>query len=80
MLGLLSAPAFAEGDPDKGEKVYRKCKSCHGVGEDAKNRTGPVLNGIMNAAAAQNPDFKYSSAMTEAAANGLVWDEASLKQ
>lgn len=77
-LGLMAAPAFADGDPDDGEKVFRKCKTCHMVGEDAVNRTGPALNGIINAPAAQVPDFKYSNALIAAAADGLVWDEESL--
>ncbi len=77
-LGLLAAPAWSEGDPAEGEKVFRKCKACHEVGEDAKNKVGPILNNVLGQPAAQNPDFKYSSAMTEAAANGLVWDEESL--
>ncbi|MDU9005794.1 c-type cytochrome [Sedimentitalea todarodis] len=78
MLMALTVPAFAEGDADKGEKVFKKCKACHAVGEDAKNKVGPVLNGIVGSPAGANPDFKYSDAMTEMAAEGLVWDEESL--
>ncbi len=74
MLALAALPAMADGDPEKGEKVYGKCKSCHAVGEDAKNKVGPVLNGIVDAPAAHNPDFKYSDAMIAAAADGLIWD------
>ncbi len=78
ILMALTAPAFAEGDAEKGEKVFKKCKACHAVGEDAKNKVGPVLNGIVGAPAGANPDFNYSSALTEKAAEGLVWDEESL--
>ena len=78
MLVALSAPAFAEGDADKGAKVFKKCKACHAVGEDAKNKVGPVLNGIVGSPAGANPDFGYSAAMTEKAGEGLVWDEESL--
>ena len=81
-IGLLSltlcAPVFAEGDADKGEKVFRKCKACHAVGEDAKNKVGPTLNGIMGAAAGANADFKYSDALLEMAAGGLVWNEEEM--
>jgi cytochrome c len=80
MLGVLSAPAFANGDAEKGERVFNKCKACHAVGEDAKNRVGPVLNGIVGSPAASNPDFNYSDAMIEAGENGLVWDEESLSE
>lgn len=78
MLLALSAPAFAEGDAEAGEKVFKKCKACHEVGEDAKNKVGPSLNGIVGAAAGQNADFKYSDALMEKAAEGLVWDEANM--
>jgi cytochrome c len=61
-----------------GEKVFKKCKACHQVGEGAKNRSGPELNGILGRAAAASDGFKYSSAMADAAAAGLVWDAESL--
>ncbi|MCK0150472.1 cytochrome c family protein [Marivita sp. S6314] len=81
-LGLLAltiaAPVFAEGDAAKGEKVFRKCKACHAVGDGAKNKVGPALNGIVGAAAGANPDFKYSDGLLAKAAEGLVWDEAAL--
>lgn len=78
VMALLTIPAFAEGDAAAGEKVFKKCKACHAVGDDAKNKIGPILNGIIGAAAGENADFKYSPAMTESAAGGLVWDEANL--
>ncbi len=78
MLMALTAPAFAEGDAEQGEKVFKKCKACHAVGDDAQNKVGPVLNGIVGAPAAANPDFSYSDVLTEMAADGLVWDNESL--
>ncbi|MEP1201319.1 MULTISPECIES: cytochrome c family protein [Rhodobacterales] len=74
----LGAAAFAEGDLDAGEKVFRKCKACHAIGPDAKTKTGPVLTGILGAKAGSDPDFPYSKALVAAASKGLVWDEASL--
>ena len=76
-LGLCSTPALAEGDADKGKRVFNKCKACHMVGEDAKNRVGPVLNGVVDRAAGQ-VDFKYSPALMAAAEDGLVWDAENL--
>lgn len=61
-----------------GEKVFKKCKSCHQVGDGAKNRTGPILNGIVGTAAGEVEGFKYSKALTKMAEDGLVWDEESL--
>lgn len=73
--------ASAEVDPalvEKGEKVFRKCSACHQLGDGAKNRVGPVLNGIVGAAAGAVEDFRYSQALRDAGAEGLVWTEDSL--
>ena len=62
----------------KGEKVFKKCKACHKVGDKAKNGTGPILNGVYGRAAGTVDGFKYSKPMLAAAEGGLVWDEAEL--
>ena len=80
LLTALAAPVLAEGDAAKGEKVFKKCKACHAVGEGAKNKVGPMLNGIIDSPAAANPDFKYSKPMKEAAEGGLVWDAANMTE
>ena len=74
---LLAAPAQA-GDAAAGAKVFKKCKACHQVGDDAKNKTGPVLNGVVGAKFGHVEDFKYSKPLQEMAEAGGVWDEASL--
>ena len=74
-------PPASTPDPalvEAGEKVFRKCKACHQVGETAKNRVGPMLTGIVGAPAGAVEGFKYSSAMQEAGAAGLVWDHEAL--
>lgn len=48
-----------------GEKVFGKCKACHQVGDGAKNRTGPHLNGIVGAEIASVDGFKYSGVLAE---------------
>ncbi len=63
---------------EAGEKVFKKCKSCHQLGEGAKNRAGPILTGIVGSPAGQVDGFKYSKALTAMAEDGLVWDEAAL--
>ncbi len=78
LAAALAMPAMAEGDAENGEKVFKKCKACHAVGEGAKNKVGPMLNGIVDAPAGQVEGFKYSGALIEAADGGLVWDEENL--
>jgi cytochrome c len=77
-LACLSVPALADGDAAKGEKVFNKCKACHAVGDGAKNKIGPLLNGIIGAEIASVDGFKYSDAFLEKKAEGLVWDDANL--
>nr|WP_261196473.1 c-type cytochrome [Pseudoruegeria sp. SHC-113] len=76
-----AAPAQDAIDPvlvAAGEKVFRKCKACHMVGDGAKNRSGPHLNGILGRAFAAADGFKYSNAMADAGAAGRVWDAEAL--
>lgn len=61
-----------------GEGAFRQCKSCHQVGDAARNRTGPILNNIVGNPAGAVDGFRYSSAMQEMAAGGLVWTESEL--
>lgn len=75
LIALAFASAAQAQDAAAGETVFNKCKACHQVGEGAKNRVGPPLNGIVGAAAGQTEGFRYSPAMAE---SGLVWDEATL--
>jgi cytochrome c len=74
--------AAATVDPElikAGEKVFRKCKACHQIGEGAKNRSGPILTGVVGNAAGSVEGFKYSKALAAMAADGLVWDEEALR-
>jgi cytochrome c len=73
----LAGPAVA-GDAASGEKIFKKCAACHAVGEGAKNKVGPALNGIVGRPMASVEGFKYSDAFVAKAAEGVVWDEATL--
>jgi cytochrome c len=67
--------AVAAGDPAAGEKTFRVCKTCHQIGENAKNFVGPVLNGIVGRKAGTYPGYNYSDANKN---SGITWDEATL--
>ena len=77
LLAFAASPGLADGDPAKGEKVFRKCKACHVIDKE-KNRVGPHLVGIFGRPAASVEKFKYSKALKAKAEEGLVWDEASI--
>ena len=73
-----TAMAEAGGDPERGATLWRQCSGCHQVGEGAKDRVGPHLNGIFDRAAGQAEGYRYSNGMQRAAAGGLVWDYDTL--
>jgi cytochrome c len=68
--------AQAQGDPDKGAKVFNKCRACHTADEE-KNKIGPHLVGIVGRPAGSVEGFKYSPAM---AGSGIVWEDATLTE
>ena len=73
-----AAPAFDAELAKAGEKVFKKCKACHQVGDKAKNRTGPILNGIVGAQIGVVEKFKYSKAMKALGDEGKTWTEDEL--
>lgn len=76
-----SSPAMADviGDAERGARLFdRECKACHQIGEGAKNRVGPHLNGIFGRRAADLKNFKYSKSITRMGADGLTWNLETL--
>jgi cytochrome c len=71
LCGLLAAPAIAQ-EVAAGEDVFKKCRACHDVGEGAKNKVGPVLNGLFGRTSGTIEGFNYSDANKAAK---LVWDD-----
>lgn len=57
-----AAPA-ATLDLAAGEKVFKKCASCHTIDKGGANRVGPNLWGVVNRSTAHAEGFKYSDAM-----------------
>ncbi|MFK7869208.1 MAG: c-type cytochrome [Roseobacter sp.] len=76
----VAGVSFADdlGDPEKGAKVFAKCTGCHQIGEGAKDRIGPHLNGIFGRGAAAHEGYKYSNSMQRAGQDGLIWTAETL--
>jgi cytochrome c len=74
-VSLLTGSQAVAQDAKAGEAVFQKCSMCHNVGEGARNKVGPVLNGVVGRPAGSFEGFNYSEAMK---ASGLTWDEATL--
>jgi cytochrome c2 len=74
-LGALGPAVAQEGNPEEGAEVFKKCRACHDVGPDAKNKVGPVLNDIVGRKAGTIEGFAYSEANKTAGGKGLTWTE-----
>lgn len=62
----------------EGEAVFKKCQSCHQLGDEARNRTGPLLNGIVGHPVGAIEGFRYSKVFQDLAEQGAVWSEDEL--
>lgn len=65
-------------DAANGADVFRLCRACHDVGPTAKNKVGPILNGIVGRKAGTIEGFNYSPANQKAGADGWMWTEEKL--
>jgi len=74
-LPFPQADWIAAMDIAKGEKVFKKCTSCHNADNGGANGTGPNLWAIVGAEAGGKDGFGYSGALTKA---GLTWDYETL--
>ena len=72
------AAAASDGDAAAGEKVFKKCKSCHMMGEGAKNRAGPPLNDLMGRVAGTFEGFRFAKAIKARGEEGLTWTVENL--
>jgi len=72
-LAVSVAFAHAE-DLAAGATSFKKCVPCHDVGPTAKNKVGPVLNGLDGRKSGSIAGYNYSDANK---GSGITWNEAS---
>jgi cytochrome c len=77
VLVFASTSATLAQDVAAGEQSFNKCRPCHDVGPDAKNKLGPPLNGIDGRKAGTFEGFNYSDPLK---ALGTTWDKAKFLQ
>ena len=68
---MLTGAARAQ-DAAAGEQSFKKCLPCHSIGEGAKNKVGPELNGIDGRHSGTAPGYSYSEANKK---SGITWDK-----
>lgn len=71
---LITVPASA-GDAARGERLWRKCASCHTYDANGGNRAGPRLHGVFGRIAGSVPGYHYSEALKK---SGIVWNDTTL--
>ena len=74
-LALAATIGVAQAqDLAAGEQSFRKCLACHSVGPDAKNKVGPVLNGLDGRTSGTIEGYSYSEANKKA---HITWNKDS---
>jgi cytochrome c len=73
-ISIVSASAAGAQDVAAGAASFKKCAACHDVGPTAKNKLGPILNGLDGRKSGTVAAYKYSDANKN---SGTTWDEAS---
>jgi cytochrome c len=76
-LALTVAPAAYAQDIAAGENSFKKCLPCHAVGEDAKHKVGPLLNGLEGRTSGTIEGYNYTAANKNAA---IVWKEDTFRE
>jgi cytochrome c len=74
-LAASTAAASAQ-DVAAGEQSFKKCLPCHSVGDGAKNKVGPELNGLDGRKAGIAEGFNYTEANKN---SGITWNESVFK-
>jgi len=71
---LAEAESAVAQDSAAGKASFAKCQACHAVGQGAKNKLGPELNGLAGRKAGAAAGYQYSPALKNA---GFAWDQSS---
>jgi cytochrome c len=76
VLSAEASTALAQ-DVAAGKTSFNKCMACHAIGEGAKNKVGPELNGLNGRKAGTAPDYTYSDSNKN---SGITWSETEFKE
>jgi len=75
-LIVIAAMTAASGalaqDAAAGKTSFNKCLACHAVGEGAKNKVGPELNGLDGRKSGTAESYAYSEANKN---SGITWSK-----
>ena len=70
VTSLAAASGALAQDAAAGKTSFNKCLACHAIGEGAKNKVGPVLNGLDGRHSGSVEGYSYSDANKN---SGITW-------
>lgn len=73
--GALAQPA---GNAENGADVFKKCRACHMIGDNARTLVGPAQNNLIGRKAGSVEGYPYSPLNKAAGEAGLVWTEQNI--
>jgi cytochrome c len=75
-LFVIAASAIATSalaqEADAGKTSFNKCLACHAIGEGARNKVGPELNGLDGRKSGTAEGYSYSEANKN---SGITWNK-----
>jgi cytochrome c len=72
VTSLATATGALAQDIAAGKSSFNKCMACHAIGEGAKNKVGPVLNGLESRKSGTVEGYSYSDANKN---SGITWNK-----
>ena len=69
---LTAASGALAQDAAAGKTSFNKCLACHAIGEGAKNKVGPELNGLDGRHSGTAAGYNYSDANKN---SGITWNK-----
>ena len=70
VTSLAAATGALAQDAAAGKSSFNKCLACHAIGENAKNKVGPELNGLDGRHSGSAAGYNYSDANKN---SGITW-------
>ena len=72
VTSLATASGALAQDAAAGKTSFNKCLACHAIGEGAKNKVGPVLNGLDGRKSGTVEGYSYTDANKN---SGITWSK-----
>jgi cytochrome c len=77
MAWFAAGPNAMAQDVAAGKTSFNKCIACHSIGEGAKNKVGPELNGLDGRKSGTAEGYSYSDGNKN---SGITWNESEFKE